>query len=193
MYEVGTVVTASTRRGRLDAVVVSHRRISRGRFAGKLKYTLAPLNNDGEKRFYIESPADLLAPCKRKYSKKQIDAARGEQQQISNKRSEHKRARTQRNYEHELELSKTQKTPEPGDEVLINFSDGKAWRVVGAVRNGRIGLMRADTEAIRERNRRAERSHSVDLISQMMGLKPRKQREYRWLDVQHVLEVRKPK
>lgn len=184
----GETVVFRTRRGAFDGVVVGRRRLQRGRHAGEIEFTCAPLNNQNEKRFYFRCRLSHLKPCTKRYTKKQVAAASEEQQEIQTQRETVKYERQAKEQNALFELSDLK----VGNEVLVDFSDGKAWRVVGDInhRTGKIGLRRYDTDDIIAQNAASEQRHYRDPVAHMFGLKARKRRPMRWLESSLVLQVR---
>lgn len=189
--KIGDVVTVA-RRG-VDAVVTNTRRITRGRSAGQIEYTCAPIVF-GDKPYYLTCRASHLTECRKGYTPAELAAARGEQQALETQRTESKLARAQKGQETLNQVGDLR----PGDEVLIDFSDGKRWKVVGDVnlKTGKIGIERANTAEIRDANARAkrgERDPMLDIIPGgllPLGRRPRKRRALRWLPANLILEVR---
>jgi len=194
MFERGTIVTV-TGRGVVDAVVADFRRLRKGRRAGQCEYTLAPLDFErkGSRPYYIVAPEQLVSACERTYDAALVSAALASQVGVERQREATKRAEAEQNYNADLKLQQEHGCRvEPGDEVLIGYSNGSRWETVGDVRPGKVGIIRRAADQIRERNRRqavvnyiAEESLGVSIGRRGM------RRELRWLGASLVRDVRK--
>jgi len=120
-YIQNDIVTLASNRVSSDCVVVHVRVVTRGRFAGRTEYTLAPLN--GKVRGYCKVKGEtLLSPARARYTAAQVADAKSRQTGVVDQRREVKRSNNNRRAK---ALDKLR--VEPGDRVTIRRRGFGSW------------------------------------------------------------------
>lgn len=190
-YNRSDTVTCLTRKGPLDCVVAHARRISRGRNAGEIEYTLAPLGTAAGQSFLTVRGTRFLSPCSKRYSAAQIKAALAGQVQVADQRATAQQQRADRGRQQIGQLMFTGHTVDGskiavGDRVLVRGHRCPNW--IGTVgklnfKTGKIGLVRSHANA--------SAANDLDLIAQLLG-KPARRQQYRWIHPDCVIRVVHP-
>ena len=195
----GTVVLLRGGRYNCHAVVASSRYVSKGRQAGtyECKLGLFELGRNG-KAVYVTANEHFLHPATKQYTAEQIAKAIDSVEQIKEKRAEHdqkryeRRSAAMREIENRLGERGERKSIEPGDEVLIRYTDvGACWEKVGAVKEGKIGIEKRNIEAIRVHNEDEKAKAAAFEYQLGINRRARTKRELRWLSATLVKDIRK--
>lgn len=170
-----------------DMVLAEKRYIKRGRHSGGYELRLLPMKKmEKAIGFHGKMRRDVvptwMGPASRTYTKDEIAKALGEGFQAYAERDERVEARKDEQRK-ALDFSKV----EPGDEVHVNYSDGRRWEKVAAVNYGtgkfaikRPGYVKKEPGIVEY------------LLEKHEGIKKTyADRSLRWLGATLILEVRK--
>jgi hypothetical protein len=192
-YKQGDVVMITTRQGAFDAVIANKRYITKGRFAGKPEFKLAPLEAIGNGRCYAWNVKgdELFQKPKRKHTKQEIqdalDAMNGTKQKVE----ERKEARAARGRDAigDYDWRRGGTKIGIGDEVKVNYRDiGPRWETVAKVNydTGKVAIAKNLSES-----QKRDRDFAEQLRA--MGLSNRRgPRKVRWLHPDAIKDVRSP-
>lgn len=200
MYHINDICSVNFRGHRLDVVVVSLRRIQRGRFAGKMEYTLVPLEAQSKTMAYTIKGDSNLGPAWETWDTDEVDEALERYRDEAARKSNAKAARVARgrdaigdidysgmNY---LTGSAGGTRIAPGDEVLVRYRNAlPRWEVVVKVnfKTGKVAIDRGNGAATR-----AASDPDLLLLEEMLGCRKRRHSAHRWLHPDCIIDVRHP-
>jgi hypothetical protein len=177
----------------LDCVIQNIRHIQRGRRAGMVEYTLAPIGKANGKAYAFKTVGTShLKKPHRKHTQAEIKAALGEAETTRANIEQRKYERASRGCDALLDNN-----IQPGDEVLVKYTDTQRWEVVGKLNynTGKVAILKHNIVEILAAKRKRQ-ANELDRILDSMGLgahKKRGRQPYRWIHMDHVIDVRKTK
>jgi len=153
-YKTGQLVGFKGRRGHVDCAIASIRRIQKGRRAGLLEYTLAPMIKTNKTYAHVVIGESLFCEPKQKWSEKEIKQAiagmKGTDQEVHDRRQ--KKKQRGRDAIGDVDVKRSNNywgvsgtKIGVGDEVLVNYTNtGPKWESVASINyeSGKVGIRR---------------------------------------------------